>query len=98
MEARVALLAEEKALSKATVALAKKRAALPWREISKDYEFVGSTGTTKLSSMFGQDQNQLIVYHMMMGKGNASNLLAFSDYSGLLSSLFFFSNPIFYTI
>ena len=35
--ARIALLEDEKALSKATMALAKKRAALPWRVI-QDYE------------------------------------------------------------
>jgi len=31
----------------------------------------GSSGSTKLSSLF-QDQEQLIIYHMMMGKGSTS--------------------------
>ena len=65
--ARLALLTEEKALSKATAIVAQKRAQLPWRLIN-DYKLIGPTGETSISQLFG-DQDQLIVYHMMMGKG-----------------------------
>ena len=66
--ARLELLEEEKQVSKAIAALAAKRAALPWREVSEDYALVGAGGATSLSALFG-DQSQLIVYHLMMGPG-----------------------------
>ena len=66
---RLLLLEEEKHLSKATAALAQKRAALPWR-IVQDYHLVGANGESTLSNLFGQEQDQLIVYHMMMGAGS----------------------------
>ena len=66
--ARLELLESEKALSKAQASLAAKRRQLPWREIP-DYDLVGASGPTKLSSLFGPS-SQLLVYHMMMGKGS----------------------------
>ena len=59
---------QEKAFSKARMALAAKRQALPWRKI-KDYEFDTTDGKRTLSSLFPEGgPKDLIVYHMMMGK------------------------------
>lgn len=66
LKARVDILNEEKALSKATAALAAKRRNLPWVLIP-DYTLVGSDGPTQLSALFHGDVDTLIVYHMMMG-------------------------------
>jgi len=66
-EARLALLEEEKALSKAKAALAAKRRALPRLEV-EDYEFDSPAGKMKLSEAFG-DKDQILVQHMMMADG-----------------------------
>jgi len=66
IQARLALLEEEKALSKAVAALAAKRAALPAVAVS-DYAFVTAAGeSTTLSALF-EDNDDLIVYHKMPG-------------------------------
>ena len=71
LEARLQLLEEEKALSKAAAALAAKRRSLPWRRVPEDYTFVGNGGETTLSQLFG-DKEELIVYHQMMAEGQES--------------------------
>lgn len=76
---RIELLDEEKALSKATMALAEKRAKLPWCE-SDDYEFTVSSGSKlKLSELFSNDSSELIVYHLMYGEdyNNACSMCSF---------------------
>ena len=64
LKRRVDLLNEEKAISKATAALAEKRRHLGMVLVS-DYRLDGSDGPTTLSSLFGES-DQLIVYHLMM--------------------------------
>jgi predicted dithiol-disulfide oxidoreductase (DUF899 family) len=64
LEARTALLAEEKALTRARDALAEKRRALPWVKVEKDYRFETPDGAVSLSDLFGA-KRQLIVYHFM---------------------------------
>lgn len=77
--ARIELLDEEKALSKATMVLAAKRAKLPWGE-SDDYELTDSSGSkVKLSELFQDDSNELLVYHLMYGEdyNNACSMCSF---------------------
>jgi predicted dithiol-disulfide oxidoreductase (DUF899 family) len=68
LDARRALLAEEKAYTHARDALAAKRRALPWVKVDKDYEFEGPNGRLRLADLFGE-KRQLIVYHFMFGPG-----------------------------
>jgi predicted dithiol-disulfide oxidoreductase (DUF899 family) len=65
---RQALLAEEKAVTRALDALAARRRALPWVRIEKDYAFTGEEGPLGLADLFGQN-SQLVVYHFMFGPG-----------------------------
>ena len=50
--ARVELLAEEKAMTKARDALATKRRELPMVEVTKDYVFEGPDGKATLLDLF----------------------------------------------
>ena len=64
--ARLELLAEEKAMSKALDALAHKRRELPWVMVDKNYKFSTSTGVQSLADLFA-GRSQLAVYHFMYG-------------------------------
>ncbi len=66
IEARKALLAEEKQLTRARDALAQKRRELPWVKIGKPYFFEGPAGRMSLGDLFG-DKSQLIIQHFMFG-------------------------------
>ncbi len=68
LAARRELLAEEKAVTHANEAVARKRRELPWVKIDKDYVFEGPNGKEKLADLFGS-RSQLIVYHFMFGPG-----------------------------
>jgi len=63
-KARLALLEQEKAQTRARAALTQARLAMPWVEISTNYRFTGADGEETLASLFG-DADQLIVYHFM---------------------------------
>jgi predicted dithiol-disulfide oxidoreductase (DUF899 family) len=63
-ERRLALLAEEKALTHAREALAAKRRALPWVRVDADYAFDGPQGRVGFDALFA-GKSQLIVYHFM---------------------------------
>jgi len=65
LEARKALLAEEKALTRARDAVNAKRLALPWVQVEKSYTFEGADGPVTLAELFGE-RSQLIVYHFML--------------------------------
>ncbi|HEY2466781.1 MAG TPA: DUF899 family protein, partial [Terracidiphilus sp.] len=67
-EARKALLAEEKALTRLRDALSRKRQQLPWVRVEKNYLFDGPKGKETLGDLFA-GQNQLVVYHFMFGPG-----------------------------
>ena len=58
--ARIALLAEEKAMTRARDALNVKRRELPMVEIDKDYVFEGPDGKARLLDLF-DGRRQLIV-------------------------------------
>ena len=64
LQARKALLAEEKEFTRARDALSAKRRALPWVKIDKPYRFEGPEGALTLSGLFGP-RRQLIVQHFM---------------------------------
>lgn len=66
IEARKALLAEEKQMTRARDALAEKRRALPWTAVEKDYVFHGPNGRVTLTELFGS-KSQLLVKHFMFG-------------------------------
>ena len=66
LEARKALLAKEKELTKARDALSKARRELPWERVEKRYVFDTPSGEKTLEQFF-EGRSQLIVYHFMFG-------------------------------
>jgi predicted dithiol-disulfide oxidoreductase (DUF899 family) len=64
--ARLALLEEEKALTRRGDELAQKRQALPWVRIDTDYRFDTDDGPASLADLF-RGRSQLLVYHFMFG-------------------------------
>jgi predicted dithiol-disulfide oxidoreductase (DUF899 family) len=62
--AREALLAKEKAATRARDALAAERRRLPMVRIEKDYMFDGERGKARLIDLF-EGRRQLILYHFM---------------------------------
>ena len=66
LAARVALLEEEKKLTRLSDELARKRQALPWVPVEKDYSFATKDGTKTLVGLF-DGRSQLLVYHFMFG-------------------------------
>ncbi len=66
LEARLALLDAEKALSRQGDEVARARQALPWVPIEQDYVFDTADGEATLADLF-QGRSQLIVYHFMFG-------------------------------
>ena len=63
--ARVALLEQEKALTKARDALAAERRRLPMVEVTEDYGFTAADGSTKALLDLFEGRHQLIVDHYM---------------------------------
>jgi len=66
IEARLALLAEEKAWTRQRDRLAQQRRALPWVKVENNYVFQGEDGAVTLSDLF-DGRSQLVVYHFMFG-------------------------------
>jgi predicted dithiol-disulfide oxidoreductase (DUF899 family) len=67
LDARKALLAKEKELTKAGDDLSAERRKLPVREITKEYTFKCEDGDTVTLCDLFQGRKQLIVYHFMLG-------------------------------
>jgi predicted dithiol-disulfide oxidoreductase (DUF899 family) len=65
LEVRKALLAREKALTRAHDDLAAERRRLPWEKVGKDYAFDAPDGKANLADLFDR-RRQLIVYHHML--------------------------------
>lgn len=86
LEARRALLVEEKAMTRARDALAARRRALPWVMIEKDYRFEGPEGPLALADLFGA-KSQLIVYHFMLPPGAAAGCTGCSFLSDHLDGI-----------
>jgi len=66
LAARLALLADEKALTRRSDELARRRQQLPWVRIDKAYQFEADAGRVSLADLF-QGRSQLLVYHFMFG-------------------------------
>lgn len=66
IEARRALLTEEKAWTRERDRLSEKRRALPWVKVDKNYIFEAAEGPVSLADLF-DGRSQLIVYHFMFG-------------------------------
>src|ERR1700734_1611858 len=66
LKARVALLKEEKELTRRSDELARRRQALPWVRIDKEYRFETDEGSASLPDLF-RGGSQLLVYHFMFG-------------------------------
>jgi len=64
LAARLELLEAEKDLTRRSDEVARRRQALPWVRIDKDYTFYGPNGRETLAQLFG-DRSQLVVYHFM---------------------------------
>lgn len=66
LAARIALLQEEKELTRRSDELAKQRQALPWVPVEKEYQFETDHGKASLKDLF-KGRSQLIIYHFMYG-------------------------------
>jgi predicted dithiol-disulfide oxidoreductase (DUF899 family) len=60
------LLQQEKELTRRGDELTRKRQALPWVPVEKDYRFETEGGTKTLAELF-DGRSQLLVYHFMFG-------------------------------
>lgn len=68
LRARLELLNDEKALTRLSDELARRRQALPWVRVDKGYSFDTEAGPMMLADLFG-GRSQLLVYHFMFGPG-----------------------------
>jgi predicted dithiol-disulfide oxidoreductase (DUF899 family) len=66
LAARLELLEAEKALTRRSDELARRRQDLPWVRIDKEYRFETDGGAVSLADLFG-GRSQLLVYHFMFG-------------------------------
>jgi len=66
LAARVELLKAEKALTRQSDELARRRQDLPWVRVNKGYRFETDEGGASLADLF-QGRTQLLVYHFMFG-------------------------------
>jgi predicted dithiol-disulfide oxidoreductase (DUF899 family) len=64
--ARLELLEAEKELTRRSDELARRRQALPWVRVDKEYRFETDDGSASLADLF-QGRSQLLVYHFMFG-------------------------------
>src|SRR6058998_1715963 len=64
--ARIDLLEAEKALTRRSDELARRRQELPWVRIEKEYRFETDEGSASFADLF-QGRSQLLVYHFMFG-------------------------------
>jgi predicted dithiol-disulfide oxidoreductase (DUF899 family) len=64
--ARLALLKDEKELTRRSDELARRRQELPWVRIDKDFRFDTDEGSATLADLF-RGRSQLLVYHFMFG-------------------------------
>src|SRR5262245_39459316 len=71
LAARLALLKEEKELTRRSDALARRRQELPWVRVDKEYRFETDAGNASLADLFS-GRSQLLVYHFMFGPDYAA--------------------------
>jgi predicted dithiol-disulfide oxidoreductase (DUF899 family) len=68
---RLELLEAEKELTRKGDELARRRQALPWVKVEKDYAFDTDEGRASLGDLF-RGRSQLLVYHFMFGPDYAA--------------------------
>lgn len=68
LKARLELLAMEKVFTHQRDALTRRRMAMPWERVEKDYVFDAPEGKRKLADLF-EGRRQLLVQHFMLGPG-----------------------------
>jgi len=68
LAARLALLREEKELTRLHDRVAQQRRELPWVKMTKPYTFESTRGRMSLADLF-EGRHQLIVQHFMLGPG-----------------------------
>src|SRR5260370_28216195 len=66
LAARLELLEAEKALTRRSDELARRRQELPWVRIDKEYRFETDEGQASLADLF-RGRSQLLLYHFMFG-------------------------------
>src|SRR5580704_12742714 len=66
LAARIDLLEAEKELTRRSDELARRRQALPWVPVDKEYRFETDEGSASLAGLF-RGRSQLLVYHFMFG-------------------------------
>jgi len=66
LAARLDLLVAEKELTRRSDELARRRQALPWVRIDKEFRFETDEGSASLADLF-RGRSQLLVYHFMFG-------------------------------
>ncbi|MGH7078356.1 MAG: DUF899 domain-containing protein, partial [Acetobacteraceae bacterium] len=66
VEARLELLDAEKALTRQSDEIARRRQELPWVRVEKGYRFAIDAGQASLADLF-EGRSQLLVYHFMFG-------------------------------
>jgi predicted dithiol-disulfide oxidoreductase (DUF899 family) len=66
LAARLALLKEEKELTRRSDELARRRQELPWVRIDKEYRLETDEGKAALADLF-RGRSQLLIYHFMFG-------------------------------
>src|SRR5258705_8010341 len=66
LAARLKLLDAEKALTRRSDELARRRQELPWVRVEKEYRFETDAGEASLADLF-RGRSQLLVYHFMFG-------------------------------
>jgi len=66
--ARKELLRKEKEFTRLRDEISRRRRALPWERVEKQYIFDGPRGKETLADLFG-GRSQLMVYHFMFGPG-----------------------------
>ena len=90
LAAQLALLNEEKELTRRSDELARRRQALPWVRIDKQYRFDTKEGKASLADLF-RERSQLVVYHFMFGSAYTAGCPACSatadSFNGVLPHL-----------
>ncbi|MGC8552116.1 MAG: DUF899 domain-containing protein [Phycisphaerae bacterium] len=71
LAARMDLLQEEKELTHRSDELARRRQALPWVKVVKEYRFDTDEGAASLAELF-RGRSQLLIYHFMFGPDYAA--------------------------
>jgi predicted dithiol-disulfide oxidoreductase (DUF899 family) len=77
LEARKALMAKEKELTRSRDQLAAERRALPWVKVEKPYVFDAPHGPVTLGDLF-DGRSQLFLKHFMMGPGQVGQCVGCS--------------------